>query len=565
MTDLFPNMNLTLDNSPRSSHMQHLLKTCLLLAIIAPTLQAQTFPSPQYFQRFFHYPQAATQLPGPQSVDEYIVDGKLRLSLQDAIRLMLLNNTDVKINQAQVEQSGLAIGRAYSSFDPVFTAAFTPQRSTSPTTTALAGAQTLSTLQQTSSAAYNQAFQTGSSLSIGFSTQRFTTNSSFATFNPSFTSGATFTLGQKLLRGRGYLVNHGPILIARRNEKQSRANFEAQLNDSILTLIAQYWNLVQAQKSLAVFQDGLHLAEESYKHDKRALELGALSPLDIYRSEATVAQRRLQVIQAEYAVKPLEDAFRRLISADLDSRAGALDLELTQSAEVTGELVSQDIPTALEIALSKRPELEAVRQQLANDDTNVFIAHNSLQPDLNLTGAYTSNGIGGNVIDTSRGAPVVISQGGLLDALSQVGGFGFPSYTVGLNLRLPIKNHQAEADLGSALVSKRADLYQMRSRQQQITLEVRNAVHQLEVSKLSLSAAADALELAKKSLAADQRKYELGAETIFFVLDAQNTLEQAQQSYVQAQVGYQLALAALDHATGDLLEKNRVLIADSVR
>jgi outer membrane protein len=216
------------------------------------------------------------------------------------------------------------------------------------------------------------------------------------------------------------------------------------------------------------------------------------------------------------------------------------------------------------MAMSKRPELEAVRQQVANDDTNVYVAHNNLQPDISLNGIYTSNGIGGNLIDTSGSAPVIVSHGGFLDALSQVGGFGFPTYSVGINLRLPIKNSQAEADLGSALVSKRGDLYQLRSRQQAITLEVRNAVHQLESSKLSLTAAADALELAKKSLAADQRKYELGAETIFFVLDAQNTLEQAQQSYVQAQVGYRLAIAALDHATGDLLEHNRVVIADSI-
>jgi outer membrane protein len=360
-------------------------------------------------------------------------------------------------------------------------------------------------------------------------------------------------------------VNHGPILIAQRNLKQSRANFEAQLNDSILNVINQYWSLVQAIKNLAVVEDSLHLAEQSYQHDKRALELGALSPLDIYRSQATVAQRRLQAIQAEYAVKPLEDQFRRTIGADLDSRAGALDFDLTQTAEASGELATQDIPTAIEMAISKRPELEAVRQQLANDDTSVYIAHNNLQPDLSLTGIYTSNGIGGNVIDNSGAAPVIVSHGGLIDALGQIGGFGFPTYSVGVNLRLPIKNHQAEADLGSALVSKHGDLYVMRSRQQAITLEVRNAVHQLEVSKLSLTAAAESLDLAKKSLAADQRKYELGAETIFFVLDAQNTVQQAELSYVQAQIGYQLALASLDHATGDLLEHNRVLIADSIR
>jgi len=542
-----------------------ILCSFLWLLMFPYTGNAQTFPSTEYFQRFFHYPKVLTQLPGPLSLDEYIVDGKLRLTLQDAIRLMLLNNTEVRISQSQFNQSSFGIGRAYSAFDPVFTASFTPTRSNQPTTTALAGAQTLSTLQQESNFAYNQQFQTGTNYSIQFSTQRFTTNSSFATFNPSFTSGATFSVGQHLLRGRGYVVNHGPILIAQRNVKQARANFEAQLNDSILSTIDQYWNLVGAQKNLAVVQDSLKLAEQSYAHDKRALELGALSPLDIYRSESTVAQRRLQLIQAEYQIKPLEDQLRRTIGADLDSRAGALDIELAESADVSGDLATADIPTALETAFGRRPELEAVRQQLANDDTNVFIANNNLQPDLSVTGAYTSNGIGGNVVDTSGGTSVIISRGGLLDALDQVGGFGFPTYAVGLNLRLPIRNHQAEADLGSALVSKRGDLYQLRSRQQQITVEVRNAVHQLEESKLSLAAAANALDLAKKALAADQRKYELGAETIFFVLDAQNSVQQAQQSYVQAEIGYQMALAALDHATGNLLERNRVLIADSIR
>lgn len=538
----------------------------LTFAVLAPTLaSAQTFPGPQYFQRVFHYPHVQTQLSGPQSLDEYIVDGKLRLTLQDSIRLMLLNNTEVRISQGPLQLLPFAVKRAYAPFDPVLTASFLPQRTTLPTTSQLQGAQTLSQLDQQTNFSYNQAFQSGTTFSVGLNNDRSTTNSTFATFNPSFTSGAQFTLNQHLLRGRGYLVNHGPILIAQRNVKQSRANFEAQLNDAIFNVIAQYWTLVQAQKNLVVTRDSLKLAEASYQHDKRALELGALSPLDIYRSEATVAQRKLAVVQAEYAVKPLEDQLRRTIGADLDARAGALDLELEENIEPTSEAATQDIPTALAIALSKRPELQAARQQLANDDTSIYIADNELKPQLDLTGGYTSNGIGGNVVDSSGGAPVVVARGGLLDALSQVGGFGFPTYSMGVRLNLPIRNRSAEADLGSALVSKHTDLYQLRSRQQQISEQVRDAVHQLEQSRLSLAAAASARDLAQKSLEAEQRKYQLGAETIFFVLDAQNVLEQTEQSYVQAQVGLQLALAALDHATGNLLENNRVLIADSVR
>jgi outer membrane protein TolC len=129
-------------------------------------------------------------------------------------------------------------------------------------------------------------------------------------------------------------------------------------------------------------------------------------------------------------------------------------------------------------------------------------------------------------------------------------------------LNFPIKNHAAEANLGDALVSRRRDQYQQRQTQQAITLEVTNAVHQLEESLLTIEAAKLSLDLAQKNQQAEQRKYELGNQTIFFVLEAQTELAQAEQALVQAQVGYQLALAALDHATGDLLSRHHVQIED---
>jgi outer membrane protein TolC len=110
------------------------------------------------------------------------------------------------------------------------------------------------------------------------------------------------------------------------------------------------------------------------------------------------------------------------------------------------------------------------------------------------------------------------------------------------------------------LVGKRRSLYQLRSLEQAVTLDVRNAVHQLEQSKLSISASRIARDLTQKNLEAEQRKYELGAQTLFFVLDAQTQLVQAELSLVQAQLGYQRAVAAVQTATGELLEKNRVQI-----
>jgi HAE1 family hydrophobic/amphiphilic exporter-1 len=141
----------------------------------------------------------------------------------------------------------------------------------------------------------------------------------------------------------------------------------------------------------------------------------------------------------------------------------------------------------------------------------------------------------------------------LSDSLNQLFGFGFPTYGFTLSLNLPIKNRGAQADLGNALVSRRRDLYSDRQLRERITLEVANAVHQLEEAKLSVAASKQALDLAQKNLAAEQRKYELGGQTIFFVLEAQTELAQAELGLLQARVGYQVAVAAVDHATGDLL------------
>ncbi|PYU77874.1 MAG: hypothetical protein DMG51_19755, partial [Acidobacteria bacterium] len=112
----------------------------------------------------------------------------------------------------------------------------------------------------------------------------------------------------------------------------------------------------------------LEEAQKSYDHDKKALGLGALPPLDIYRSESQVASRRVGVIQAEYALKQAEDQFRQIVGADLDPAIRVLDLELIDQPEPIGDLPNMDIATALTRSLANRPEFEAARQQLANDE-----------------------------------------------------------------------------------------------------------------------------------------------------------------------------------------------------
>ena len=543
--------------------MLRILACTTMILAGAATAGAQTFPLPDYFRGIFSRTDRAPQAAAPESLRDFVSEGKLRLSLADTVKLTLANNTEVRINQLQYEGSKFGVDRAYQGFDPVFTSSFNTRRSTTPPTDQLAGAATLSTLGQTTALGYQQRFFTGTQTNINFTGTRNTTNSIFSNFNPSLSAGLDFNVSQPLLRNRGILPQKAPLIIARRNLQQSRHTFLATVQDSVSQAVNRYWDVVEARDNLKVLRKSLELAEETYRLDKRKLELGALPPLDIYRSESTVANRRVQVIQAEYRLKQLEDELRRVIGADLDNFVRALDLELVEQAEPVGDLMQMDIQQAVETALKQRPELEALRLQLANDMTSVDVAHNGLQPDLNLTGFYSSSGRGGNRIDTSVSPPVILSRGGLGDAFDQLGSWDFPAYGFSLSLRLPIKNRVAEADLGNALIAQKRTLYTQRQREQSVTLEARNAVHQLEQAKLSMAAARFALDVARKNLEAEQRKYELGAQTIFFVLDAQTQLSQAEQELLRAQVGYQRAITAVDRATGQLLDRHKIQIKET--
>ncbi len=509
------------------------------------------------------------KLPAPQHLRNYVADGKLCLGLHDAVALMLENNSSVQIEETQVETNKFALLRAYQPFDPSLQALFSGNRVSSPlylvTQVGAPGQTTFNSLTHFGQINYTQTFQTGTNIIAGASTTRNSVNTLNPSFNPSYNTILNLQFTQPLLRNGWLFANRALLIIARRSLQQSRASFAAQVSDAILLVVNQYWAVVQARGNLEVERKSLEAADASYQHDKRALELGALPPLNIYRSEAEVASRRVQMIQGEYALKQAEDALRLTIGADQDPYFQALDLDLTEKPEPEGTLQDVDAASALQEALGRRPEFEVAREALAMDEIGIRLAHNHLRPDLSLSGFYQSAGLGGNQYNLNVTPPLLTSRGGLGSSFDQLFGFGFPAYGASLTLNLPVKNRAAQADLGSALVSRHRDQYTALQVREQITLEVSNAVHRLEEAKLTLAAGENALDLARKELTAEQRKYELGDVTIFFVLDAQTRLAQAELDLLQAQVNYQIARAAVDHATGGLLEPYHVQIAELSR
>jgi outer membrane protein len=544
-----------------------LLWAACFIAGSATTVAQKTEP----FTKLLTPEVKAKSLSPPKDLDRFVKDDKLSLRLDDAILLALENNSSVRINEAQVESQKFMLLGSYKPFDPLVQGVVNANRYSYPGYTQLQGVgdatnSTQDVLSQSFTLTYNQTFSTGTNVIANFNAGRTSTNSSFFFYNPYYSSTLGVQFTQPLLRNFGKSINTAPIVIARRTLQQSRAGFEAQVNSIILQVVTQYWAVVQARDSYDVQMKSQDAADASYKHDKRALELGALPPLDIYRSQAEVAARKLTSIQGEYALKQAEEALRLTIGADVPGAdksfaESKMKFDLTESPSVAIDAIPDvNEDSMLTRALAERPEVSVADLAVANDEVGIKVAQNGLKPDLELNGFYQSTGAGGNIYDLNTGK--LLTPGGLGTSFNQTFGFGFPGYGGSLTLNLPLHNRGAKATLGTALVTRHRDQLTGRETREQIVNQVRIAAEQLEEAKLALKAGETSLDLAKKSLAADQRKYELGAETNFFVLDSQTKLAQAELNLLQTQVNYQTAKATADYTTGDLLSTYKLKIAE---
>jgi outer membrane protein len=424
-----------------------LVKVCLVTLFLLPAWGQKG----EGYGDFMTPSTRSDKLGMPAHLKEYVTDGKLRLSLRDAVVLTLENNSSVRVQETQVEFSKFALLGNYAPFDPLVTGSYNGTNAASPPDTTLGGTGVVlatKSITRFGQLNYAQTFETGTNVQAGINSSRNSFNNSSASIvgilDPYINSTLNLQFTQPLLRNGWLFANRAPLVIARRNLDQSKANFAAGINTSILQAVSQYWAVVEAQGNLDVARGSMDAAETTYKRDKRALELGALPPLDIYRSESQVASRRVSVIQAEYAVKEAEDALRMTIGADQDPYFEALDLQLTEQPDPHGEMRTIDVATALQTALTKRPELDATRLSLANDNTRIRLAHNHLLPELDLTGTYSSNGLGGTQLSTT---------GQLLasSSINQVFGFNYPTYEAQLALTLPLRNRAAQVGTGNGL------------------------------------------------------------------------------------------------------------------
>jgi len=557
-------------------------------------------------------------------LDQLVRDGKLLLSLEDAIAIALENNLDISIQRftpwiaqtdlLRAKAGGVAFGLGSSapvvlgsgpavSFDPILTAGVNWSRASIPVNNPfLSGTGTTSVPILTNYNAnynfnYSQGFHTGTNVTVAWDNNRSSTTSTAQLFNPAVQSTMTFTVTQPLMRGFGILYNTRFIVEAKNTVKVADALFAQQVMATVAAVSNDYWELVFARENVKVQQAAVGVSTKLYGDNKKQLEIGTMAPLDVLTAESQLATDQQNLIVA--LTNKLQQETILLIAITKDPLAGNLKgTEIVPTTPIGDPEVVENIALddAVKEAWQKRPEILQSQLNLKNAQIEVRATKNALLPQLNIFGQYSATGLNGNqIINTPTGTflanqnqPIVdgggapvnfpplvfvglpqsttsIRPGGLPDAVNSLVNNNFPTYAAGLNFTLPIRNRSAQADSARALLDERQIQTQYRQTQNTIVLGVRNAQIALQQGRAQVSAAAKARELAQQTLDAEQKKYQLGSSTSYNVVLRSRDLTSAQGTELRAKVNLEEAVVAFNQAMGRTLEASHIVMADALR
>jgi outer membrane protein TolC len=377
-----------------------------------------------------------------------------------------------------------------------------------------------------------------------------------------------YTFTQRLLNGFGKTVNRRSIRVAQNNKTISETQFEQMVIDLVTSAQKNYWDLVFTSEDQKVKKASLELAEKTLNDNQRQVEVGTLARIDLVQARSQVATRKEELLVSNYNQIQIQDTIKKVLSPRPDPGLVLATISPTQSAGLPETADTLPAADAIRVALENRPELRTAKLQLNNSDIEIQYAKNQLKPTLDFTASYTQNGVGGT--ETLRAgfgptAPILsVNPGGLGDAFSEILKSQTGGYTLAVNMRIPLSNKAQQAEYSRVVVEKRTAEENINAIEQQIALEVRNALTAVDMNKARIETAQASRELAQEQLTAEQRKFELGASTVRFVLEEQRNLEQMQSNEISAIVNYRKALVDYDRALGVTLKKNNVSIDSTV-
>jgi outer membrane protein TolC len=436
------------------------------LVALTATASGQTTASVRFDMPASHNPlsaYSADQVPRPDLTNspllgQLIRDGKLFLSLKDAIRLALENNLDLAIarynlpianmdilrtraggifrgvNAGVVQgtpgggvggfgtgapgagaggttggaggagagasglvQSTLGVGTAVASYDPSIIGSVGAEHQTTPLANRqIYGVPSLQSNTGQASVSYSQAFPTGTSFTLEFNNSRQTTNSPFFNLSPVLNSLYRFSFQQQLLAGFGFGPNLRYLTIAKNNKKISDIAFKDQVTATITQIKNIYWDLVNAYEQARVNEQSLAFAQQSLDNARKQLQLESVPAMDVMRAEAEVSKRDQDLTVARTSLQLQELLIKNALTKSLDDPVlEAVPVVPVDRFESIETQATEAVQDLIAQALRDRPELAESDVDLVNRQISGKAARNALLPSLALVGFYGGSGLAG--------------------------------------------------------------------------------------------------------------------------------------------------------------------------
>jgi len=568
-------------------------------------------------------PYNPVSIPGPSltnspRIEQLIHDGKLQLSLQDAIELALENNLDIVVARYNVwfadtdllRTAGGGVGRGtagasfpfsqanipFLSFDPQLVGNYSVDSRVVPVNNPFisgTGIRSISSLPihtSTFNTQYSQGFSPGTTMFVTWDNTRSSSESPALLFNPSVQSSINIGFQQQLLNGFGPSINKRQIYIAKNNRKIADLAFAQQTITTITNTITSYWELVYARENVNVQQQAVTVSEKLYNDNKKQLEIGTMAPLDVTRAESELATNRQNLIVAQTAQLQQQQALKNFIAKDpLNPTIARVELVPTDHPNTPVGVEPASLEEAVAEAFQKRPDLQEQLYNLQNANIEVKAMRSALLPIATLQAQYGSTGLSGNSVVTASpttvaGAPIVDANGNVIpglfvpslvtptvgtdqrgfpDAMGQVFHNNFPSYTVALNVTVPIRNRVAQADYQRATLEQRQLQASIQQLKNSAILDVNTYYVALVQDRARVEAASKARDLQQQTFDAENKKYQLGASTVYNVILTQRDLITARGTELRALADLAEAKANFERALGRTLDVNRVTIANN--
>jgi outer membrane protein TolC len=493
------------------------------------------------------------------------------MTLKQAVYIGLLNNPNVKVAELDPLASQEAVGVANGAFDPALTFEGDIMKSVVPVT---------SPFQVINSRAFtNKLYDwnfglnkvsaiTNGTYGITFDNERALTNSSFASINPSYTPQLALSVSQPLLRNFGWKFATINVRIAESAQKASQWNMEQAIEDFVLRIGTDYWNVVEAEENLQVAEYALRLNSDLVRQNRISLQVGTLAPIDLQEAQSAEATSSANVYTAQAAQRAARAALRQDVMMNPSETFVPQEIEPVDRPNPARQM-SPNEEVALETAIQYRPSLEGMREAIRGALMQVKYAENQTLPQLNVGAQFGINSVAGttpcirNFIGTAGNCAAVprvpgsgtkLPFGGIYgDALNRLFGFSFYNYAAVLNFEYPIDNAAAKAVLAQTRVQYEALRMQYRASISSAVVAVQTALANLEADQKRVQATREATYYAAQALHDEEIRFRVGMATTHDLLQFQEQLISAQGNQVQAEVDLEDARLSLEHEEGTLL------------